>query len=350
MFGIFVHHLWGGRPGHGGFESALAFFCDLGQFGVILFNFMTGFVLALPYLGYECRPVPPYVRFLRRRFLRIVPAYYLAVVFFTGLNFLVFSPVRAADGFLRLFQHLLFLQGADPSTLSSNTAAYWYLSLLAQFYLAFPLVLRVFTHLGPGPACLLTCGICWGGLGIWTLTGSGPDAQFQSLGAMIYFNLPARLPEFAVGMWLAAAWRPGTAPSHGLPVDRSFGLFALGMLTFGALATPWARHMVLPVSLIHEVSCCVAFFVLLFLWPSVGQWGKASAVRSISLASYGIFLVHQPLFSYWGHWLKDPLNPVAAFSLSLILLAPVAYLLGRSLEPASAFLLTIPAKLKAHHV
>lgn len=347
MFGIFIHHLWGGRPGQGGFQTVLAFLCDVGQLGVVLFNFMTGLVLALPYLGYECRQAPPYFQFLRRRFLRIVPAYYLAVILFTGLNFLVFSQLQASDGFVRLLQHIFFLQGLDPSTLSSNTAAYWYLSLLAEFYLVFPFVLRFFMVLGPGPACLLICVLCWGGLGISALMAHGPNSLLRSADSMIYFNLPARLPEFAVGMWLAAAWKPGTAPSHGPPVDRTFGLFALVMLSFGLLTTPWAREMVPPISLIYEVSCSFAFFVILFFWPPIGQLGRAAGVKSVSLASYGIFLVHQPLFSYWGRWGLGGLNPLLWFSLSLIILAPVAYLLGRNLEPVAAFLMAIPAKFKA---
>jgi peptidoglycan/LPS O-acetylase OafA/YrhL len=343
--GIFMHHLWGDRGVSEGIATPLAFFCNLGQFGVVFFNFMTGFVLALPYLGYECRPVPTWSQFLQRRFLRIVPAYYLAVLLFAGLNEFVFRHPITPEGLLRLLKQMFFLQGWDPMSLSSNTAAYWYLTLLAELYLVFPFVLRLFLRFQPRAACLLLCGVSWTFTAVLALPPVASHPLLQSLNPMIYFNLPARLPEFAMGIWLAAAWKPGRAPSRGLPVDRSFLLFTIVLLSFAVPATPWTHQISLPLSLIYEVSCSLGVFVALFLWTPMARLGQSVPLKRLSLASYGIYLVHQPLFSYWSNFFVTERAPMGWFALSFAVLAPVAYLLGRNLEPAAALVMTLPARL-----
>jgi peptidoglycan/LPS O-acetylase OafA/YrhL len=352
MLGIFTHHLWGGRTGEGLMGASLAFLCYLGQFGVVFFNLMTGFVLALPCLGHECRPEPGYVGFLKRRFLRIAPAYYLAAVLFTGLNFVFFSGLDVSGSLSRLLGQILFVQGLDPSSLYTNTAAYWYLTLLAEFYLVYPLILRLFMALGAARACLLVFGVCWGGLSLLSLPSFGLQPWLQSVDSMLYFNLPARLPEFAMGMWLAAAWRPGMAPSQGAPVDRPFMVFTGALILVSVLMTPWTNELALPHALFYQVSCCAGVFVTLFLWPRVAEWGRSRWVRSVSAASYGIYLVHQPIASYWGAlsggWSGQvaQLDPQLWFLLSLIVLAPPAFLMGRHLEPAAAFVLSLPSRFQ----
>ena len=59
--GIFFHHLWNGIPGMRN-ASALADFLHplfmLAAQGVGVFNIVTGFVLAWPYLGPAQKPLP----------------------------------------------------------------------------------------------------------------------------------------------------------------------------------------------------------------------------------------------------------------------------------------------------
>ncbi|MCU0586875.1 MAG: acyltransferase [Syntrophobacteraceae bacterium] len=348
--GIFIHHLWGGRTGYGLVGEALASIAHAGQFGVVHFNVMTGFLLALPCLGYECRMAPEYVRFVKRRALRIVPPYYLAAILFTGLNLAVFGGLEVTAALSRLLQQILFLQGFDPSSLYSNTAAYWYLTLLAQFYLMYPLLLRLFLALGPTRACLLIGGLCWGGLAVLALPPLGLGPWLASVDSMVYFNLPARLPEFTVGMWLASAWKPGVSPSQGAPLDRAFAGFTLGIVTLGAILTLGFRDLPLPFALFQQVSWSVAVFVAIFIWPPVARVGASRWIRGLSAASYGVYLVHQPIFSYWGAWTEGWVGGASAashqswFMLSCLVLAPAAFALGRTMEPAAAWLLSLGRK------
>lgn len=329
MLGIFVHHLWRVGEGAGAIERWLAWLAYVGQYGVIVFNIITGFVLALTYLGPEGRVAPGYYPFLRRRFFRIVPTYHCALILFTALNIVIFRPPEYTSTLVRFLQNLVFLQGFDPSTLMSNIAAYWYLTLLASFYLIFPFLLRFFLHLGPTLACGAVCLFCWGGLGLLRVV----DPSWEPLWGMLYFNLPARLPEFAIGMWLAAAWTPRRSAAFKLPLSSSFTIFALSLLVFALFASPWARQMARPLSLIYQVACTLTAFLLVFLSPLAARLSGTNMVKKISVASYGIYLAHQPLGSYVQAWLEDwHVSSMSEFVLVSVTVGPLAYFLANLLE------------------
>ena len=328
MSGIFMHHLWRGGKESSIVEVGITAISYVSQYGVIIFNFITGFVLALPYLGQERRAAPHYHDFMRRRFFRIVPTYHLALILFTLMNILIFRPPKYSSTVVRFLKSFFFLQGFDPSTLMTDLAAYWYLTLLASFYFAFPLVLYLFRRMKPSAACLSICTICWGGLMFVRVF----DPHWEPLRGMLYFNLPARLPEFAIGMWLAAAWKPDNAPMRYLPLDRSFSIFALALILFALLCAPVAQEMTRPISLMYQVACTFAVFMGLFLLPAAAKLGKSSAIMKISFASYGIYLAHQPLCTYAGFWLGNGLNRITKAFLVMITMAPAAYFVAQGLE------------------
>jgi peptidoglycan/LPS O-acetylase OafA/YrhL len=95
MLSIFLHHLWKTvftNP-EGIYQQILDPVFSTASDGVILFNIISGFLLAKPHLGPEQRPSMGYGDFLRKRFLRIIPAYYLALLVFTLVNI----PTRSAS-------------------------------------------------------------------------------------------------------------------------------------------------------------------------------------------------------------------------------------------------------------
>ncbi|MGA7876337.1 MAG: acyltransferase, partial [Desulfoferrobacter sp.] len=164
MGGIFAFHLWSVDPqvNHSGLAGRImGTAASYGYLGVMIFNFITGFVLALPHLGPQHKQSLPYSHFLRRRFFRICPKYYIALSVWTLV--LLFSARQNAKNLLLSYlAHLTFLHSIFPSTFFSIVPAFWWLGLLAQFYLVFPLILAGFIRIGPARACFLTCLVCWG--------------------------------------------------------------------------------------------------------------------------------------------------------------------------------------------
>ena len=113
----------------------------------------------------------------------------------------------------------------------SNFAHFWYLGQLAQFYLLFPVILSLFMRIGPTRAALAIVALCWGGwlFYAWCFPAP-PNAPPDFAENLMHFNLPGRLPEFAIGMWLASLRTPG---AHSMPPNifkNPFSLFAAVLL------------------------------------------------------------------------------------------------------------------------
>lgn len=294
--GIFVHHLaMGNGPLVQSLKGTLAghFFSDL-SLGVVAFNLMTSFLLALPFLGDKAESIPRYRDYLPRRLLRLCPRYYLAVVFVILANAVVFRVTAPGDWGPAALRHVFFLDSLWPQSFYSNTAAYWWLGLMAQFTLVFPLLLKYFRRFGPARVTLSVTLAAWPATELLQMWGRAfPDGLGSTVAFLASVNLPSRLPEFCVGMWMASLWNE--CPGRAWVVNK-----ALGGLIFGACAlclvlsfvpgatTPWFAGL----------AWTMALFVVLFALPQMASLGRRPAVVWLSLSSYSIYLLHQPLMSY----------------------------------------------------
>jgi peptidoglycan/LPS O-acetylase OafA/YrhL len=336
MLGIFLHHAWKGAPRFDEtslFMKLLRMGFDFGSLGVVFFNIASGFVLALPCLGWRGdRTVPEWGRFMKRRFLRIVPPYYLAIIVFSICNILIFHQ-EILSSLVMFLTHALFLQSFRYSMLMTDFASYWYLSMLAQFYLLFPLVLRLFCRLGPGKAFFLVCVVCWGGYELLDLyVRMHPESILGMADYLAYFNLPARLPEFAAGMWLATAWKPESSRYRLLPFSRSFSCLVGSALLFAAAGAFFAAEMHTPLRTVYEGACCFLVFMALFV-PGWSIWlGGSRMVSRLAGASYSIYLVHQPVLSYIYRWIAGTAFPLGELGLLVVVAAPVCVGLGFSVD------------------
>ena len=342
--GVFLFHLWSVIPlsGQDGALGWVLFYAArFGNLGVPLFNMVTGFVLALPYLGPEHRPAPAYGDFLRRRFLRICPNYYVALVLWT-LVLLAYGVGAQRESLGSAFlAHLLFLHTLSPSLFFSIVPAYWWLGLLAQFYFFFPILLRLFQRIGSGTAALFVCAASWL---LWAaLVGfshARPGSAWATLSYMWYFNLPARLPEFALGMWIAAAWNPGrSARPAGVSnvfdvasLAAPFRVFVAVALAYALVsftshipaATPWGH--------VHATAWCLLLVVGIMLSPLAARAVSLPGLLSIATASYSIYLLHQPILHYADRWLKPYLSPTMEVLVLLIVGGMLSYLSARILD------------------
>src|SRR5262245_40350549 len=107
-------------------------------------------------------------KFLRRRFSRICLHYYPALLLWTSLWIIAPAWIMRSEprrnllpGLWAFVTHLLFVHTLSASTFFAIVPAFWWLGLLAQFYLAFPWLVRVFAREGPGWACLAICTFSW---------------------------------------------------------------------------------------------------------------------------------------------------------------------------------------------
>jgi peptidoglycan/LPS O-acetylase OafA/YrhL len=108
---------------------------ELGSLGPLLFFVISGFLLFRPYLAARAagRGLPSVTRYGRRRVLRIVPAYWLA------LTVLAIFPgvVGAFSG--DWWRYYFFLQLYSARTLGGGIPVAWTLCVEVSFYLVLPL-------------------------------------------------------------------------------------------------------------------------------------------------------------------------------------------------------------------
>ena len=111
-----------------------------GSLGVEMFFFLSGFVLFLPYaraMVGEGEP-PTIGHFIDRRFIKIVPSYYLALL---ATAYFFLQPSSVAPRLTgEVARHLAFVHTFWPESLSSISGPFWTLGIEVQFYVLFPLI------------------------------------------------------------------------------------------------------------------------------------------------------------------------------------------------------------------
>lgn len=330
--GIFLFHLWTEIPLSSNSRLVgpwLERLPLLGTLGVIVFNVLTGFVLSVPYLGHaNARPIPRSLDFFRQRFGRICLYYYPTLVLWTVL--LLVLPAHAQDLpslLLSFVTHLVFLHTLHASTFFAIVPAFWWLGMLAQFYLVCPWLLRFFERVGPGRACAMACVIPWIAWGVLArLASQFPGSTLATVHYLIYFNLPVRLPEFAIGMWLASAWNRAVPLVHGQP--RDLAMPALLVAVMAPLLVGLALFLLLHNALLHQLAhpfdhiylvfWCVGGVLAVLRWSLAVRLGGVRLILDLAAASYGIYLLHQPLLGYANQCLAGLLSPAGRFVALLI--------------------------------
>lgn len=220
-FLVFWHH---GNEYYDGAGSS-------GMVGVSLFYLLSGFLMA-----WVDRDSDTAATFYRRRFARIYPSYFVAVVLAIALS------VMAGTFELEDFAAFTLLQSWVPSEsfYFAANAVFWSLSCEAFFYAAFPavrLMTRRFASRGiwilGATAAAISVTIAWIG-------SLFPVSETLSWAVVIF--PPSRLPEFVIGVVLgtlvARGWRPR------ISVWFSFPLGAVAVVGAALVPYAWSRFAV----------------------------------------------------------------------------------------------------------
>lgn len=330
--GIVLFHVWSVVPLHalagmwGAIFDRVPF---LGAIGVIVFNVITGFVLSVPYLSpHACRPIPPALAFFRQRFGRICLHYYPILVLWT-VAALVLPPSTQAGWSLVVpfLAHATFVHTLSSSTFFAIVPAFWWLGMLAQFYLVCPWLLRFYTRVGPGKACVLACVVPWlAWVGLTALANQLPGSLLARVHYLAYFNVPVRLPEFAIGMWLAFAWNSEAPLLRGRPRECGTAAWMPGLLVacllgiglFVLLNGAWLDPLPRPYDHIYLVAWSVLSILAMLRWSVAARLGAWRLVLDLAATSYGIYLLHQPLLHYANQLVGQSMSPASRFVVLLL--------------------------------
>jgi peptidoglycan/LPS O-acetylase OafA/YrhL len=269
----------------------------------------------------------------RARFLRLYPMYWVAHLVY------LFSPfvARLEPVDDRIILSLLGLRFIDiQMNFMYLNAAWWYFSMLIQFYLIFPLLFLTARRFGPWWFLLIACAagffarymllVVWEQNGLWVLGG---------------FAI-CRLPEFALGMSLAM-WHTRSAARAEWFLLRGAGL-VLGLILYPAALLLYNGLYEYIFVDFATGACCMLEIVGIAGIISVFK-EPAKLFGLVGLYSYGLYLIHQPYVIWLGLRIREV--PIWAFLLICVPTLAVLSAWGMLLEKTTNTLvnkLTSPRK------
>jgi peptidoglycan/LPS O-acetylase OafA/YrhL len=235
--------------------------------------------------------------FWRRRFLRILPAYWLAVV----VTLLWLSPTRPTGK--DWWSYLLLVQTYNNHNLNPDLSQMWTLGVELSFYLALPTLLLLARRLPirrswrlAGLLVLMVAGAIASELYIHVTAGTETNSLLW---------LPNFLDWFALGIGLAALTVDGVLPESWYRAPRQWATspgtcWALGLILLWLTTTPiGGPRDIAPATtwewtLKHLLYGGSAFFLLLPLVVGTQPWTDAVLgnrfMRWLGECSYGIYL------------------------------------------------------------
>jgi peptidoglycan/LPS O-acetylase OafA/YrhL len=284
--------------------------------GVAVFFVLSGFLLGRPFFRAAAhgKPAPRAAAYLWRRGLRILPAYWLAVV-----GSLALLPGNASAGVGEWVRHLLLVQIYDSRPDGEGLTHLWSMCTEVAFYLVLPWLVAGLLRLTGGtwrPGRLLA------GLAAMVVIGAGWVAlvwQVQPPGSTMNVWLPAFLGWFAGGMALAVLtvsdpeWGPLRVVRD--VASRPWTCWGLAAALFWVACSPIAGPLTLadpsPAEAVVKNLLYLSVGVLLVAplvlhRRSLGVTGEVlggRAARILAETSYGLFLFHMPVLVSLYHLL-----------------------------------------------
>lgn len=266
-----------------------------GDLGVDIFVILSGVGLALGH-----RPESA-VSFMRRRLVRIMPAYWLILTLYWALNthYLQhhYSPTN-------VILHYLGIHGwfGDSFAMSINDS-FWFITLILTLYLLYCAVRSLTADLGR----LLFVGAAFSCVFACTLFMTGQAGSFGHLGL--------RVPGFFAGLLLGQFLREGR-----LVVRLDWPLFAAALLF---AYVPYVPGIIF----FTPIAALALMGGYAFLWKRFAPTGtQANVTRGLTFLgnhSLEIFLIHQPLirdYNYYlhGRWFNIPVPTPGTLALGIL--------------------------------
>jgi peptidoglycan/LPS O-acetylase OafA/YrhL len=215
LFGVVVVHV---NQDIQGLPSWLSTLASQGSRGVQLFFILSALTLFLSLNSRKRSEQKPLRNFFIRRFFRIVPLFYVALLFY-GVQQLIAD--RSPWQFLSV---LTFINGWIPSWINGIVPGSWSISIEMMFYLMVPFLAKQITTLEQAIGYTFTAMVASVGL-------------LQIMRRLILVDMPTVREEFLF------YWLPNQLPIFGLGFVLYFVLFSTPLLpTPEALADPEVKR------------------------------------------------------------------------------------------------------------
>jgi peptidoglycan/LPS O-acetylase OafA/YrhL len=310
--------------------------------GVALFFLISGFLLYRPWAAALLRGSEPprLLPYAKRRFLRILPAYWVALTLLAlwpGLEGVFSGGWWIYYGLLQSYRLQWFWGGIAPA---------WSLSVEVAYYAVLPFLAAAIARLAarrPPPA---RARVAFAALCVLGASGLAFRIALHVSGYLSPMSsLPACLLWFAVGMSFALASvqlgdQAERSRAARFVIEHPTPCWALALALYvwfslSSLAPPAMK----PPTLVHDLAEQVAFAVIAALVMAPAVFGEDAGglprrilasplLTRIGVWSYGIFLWHHPLLGALPELGADRLVPGSPFLSLTLAILPIAIACG----------------------
>ncbi len=300
ILGVFAYHSLGAAYGinqlpWGPWFRSLAvppsFFVFLpvafGWAGVAVFFVVSGFCIHLSHLRSSAGD---WRGFYVRRFFRIYPPYFLAVLFFGVVFPATRLPILAGHGRGQMASHLLLFNNLTAEADLGVNPSFWSIAVEAQLYLIYPLLLGLVRRIGWRWAL--------GALGTLEVSMRGYAGVAGAWGHAV----PRWFDGSPFFYW--GSWATGAALADAFAGRRPLPFVSWSASVFFALAI--GTFFVRPLAPFSFGCFAVWTAILIARWlecpQAVSFRGPAGAhLRALGVCSYSLYLFHQPLLGELTH-------------------------------------------------
>ncbi len=294
----------------------------LGDMGPGVFILLSGFTLTWSQL----RNKKTFQAFYSSRLLRILPLYITIHLIILGFALIVNQPANLNPFSPRVLLSLLGLRFADSLFFFINPS-WWFIWLILQLYLFFPLLFKLLKKTSLPYFILITSGITLLSrlAGLLDLTYSG-NLYYWMTG--LFFG--TRLFEFALGMLLAKVIFSSGNNLKPLTSYNTLKIASVSLVIYIAgFVLSWFYFGSLFSNILITIGLSGVFYGI---FKAMGHF---SALKRLFLFigknSFSVFLIHQPFMMFWGGHL-DGANKIIALMVIIVLSFPTGYIIEKSVN------------------
>jgi len=274
-----------------------------GQLGVQLFFLVSAYTLMR---SIQSRQQEPHAKrnFFIRRFFRIAPMYYIAILYYTfqnfiGFNFFSTGNISHSVPFIKLFANLFFIQGFYPTIINSYVPGGWSISIETTFYLVLPLLftkIKTINH-----SLLFFIGSLLLATGFQTLL---IKTTIFGHGDFVNFNFINQLPMFSLGILAYFFLKKDAHHLH-----PALLILLSGVLLFYNYFSP-------PYYLVYGIAW---FFLLVGLSKLPIKILVNKPIEWIGKMSFSLYLIHFATIYWIEQWIPSSIFHITHFSNAILL-------------------------------
>lgn len=283
-----------------------------GRFGIVTLIVLSGFGLSIPFwnLAIKKHNIPSIRKFWIRRFLKIIPLYYLCL-FALILHNEIWDKT---EGWTDIFLHIFFLNNYSNEFYYSINPVFWVLSFFMHFYLLIPILFWFGRRRVKNSLLVISAALIFSyALHIYVSSG----VEFSNSGNNNYMltkSFLAYLPHFLLGTlagWVFLICREYSWFS-GSKFFKWFAFWIFMALLGGGLGLHINELLEFPYA-VYQFPATPFIVSLIITSAALGSASnilESKPIKLLALLSYGIFIFHYPIINLTLRFLpKLSLNP-----------------------------------------